>query len=174
MGAILMINMHGNEVAVNDFTYRAIKSRGELHLFNRQVYKHPGKGDPKSILLMLNTNGLGDDIHAMPAIAAKLAQGFNITVVGREFNKLCYESLGCKFIDEKSTQGDNGTTKEFTEAAKLEYGAVYSMRMWCTEHDWDSKGDISITRFEQFAKYLDVELPESFDWREYLAAQYLI
>ncbi len=171
MGAILMTNMHGNEVAINDFTFAAIVSRGELHLFNRQVYRKKGIGDPMKILLALGRNGLGDDIHAMPAIAAKIAQGFDVTVIGREFNRLCYESLGCHFIDEKTTwSGDDGTDKTYREDALNEYGAVYSMVMWCIEHDWDSKGEVSVTRFEQFAKFLDVELPKEFNWRKYLLA----
>lgn len=166
-----MTNMHGNEVAINDFTYECIVSRGELHLFNRQVYRKKGKGDPMNILLALGRNGLGDDIHAMPAVAAKIAQGFHITVIGRAFNRLCYESLGCGFIDEKTTfSGSDETDKEYLEEALQRYGYVYSMKNWCLEHDWDSKGAITKTRFEQFAEFLDVDLPKEFDWREYLTA----
>lgn len=169
MGAILMTNMHGNEVAINDFTLECIISRGEMHLFNRQVFRKEGQGDPRTILLALGRNGLGDDIHAMPAIAAKIALGYEITVIGREFNRACYESLGCKFIDERTTfGGDDNTDKVYLEEALKHYGSVYSMKTWCTEHDWDSKGEITLSRFEQVARYLEVELPKEFDWRKLL------
>lgn len=161
MGSIFMINPFGHEVPVNDFTYEQLLVTGRIKNFNRQVFCHQGRADNNRICLMLNTNGIGDDIHSMPAIYAKRRQGYEIHISGLErFTAPIFESLGCKIVPSIGI----GEMKE-----KLtEYHQIYSMKMWCIEHDFDSRGEITLTRFEQFARYLSVNLPEKFSFINHL------
>lgn len=165
MVSILLINQYGNEVQVNETAYQQIVDRGEEHLFHRQIIKHTGDGEQRNILLDLRMNGIGDDIHAMPAIAAKIAQGFKISVIGRAFTRLCFISLGCSFIPE----GENEPMMEsIVNEEDDAFGIIYSLKMWTHEHEWDTKGICTMSPMEQFAKLIEVELPKEFDWKQLL------
>lgn len=121
-----------------------------------------GLGPKDSICLLLHRNGMGDDIHSMPAIAAKIAEGFNITVYSRPFTRRCFESLGCIWHHQREADSD------FMKLATRQYGQIISATQWCTHHELATNGKPVLDRFEQFAKILDVDLPREFSWLEAL------
>lgn len=158
MGVIVLNNQHGKEVILNDFAYESLVASDLIKLFTPRTIKHVGTGDPMSICVLFGHNGIGDDIHVMPALHQKIQDGYTVTVIGKEFTRLCFESVGCTFRKASGYEADH-----IQENLK-HYGAIYNMQMLCVEHDWYSEGNITKTRFEQAAEYLEVELPEKFNW----------
>lgn len=165
--AIMMINPHGEEVLVNHDVIRWLKNIGIFHQYHRQIHKYPGTGPENKVCLLVNVNGLGDDLHSMPAIAQKIADGHEVSIGGlddyranRMFNAKIFTSLGCQLIP--------CVEKGFIDDNLQHYSAIHSLKMWCLEHDWDTKGDVELTRFDQFARHIETPLPESFSWIDHL------
>lgn len=161
--AIWLVNPHGIEVLVGDYARSRMELQGKLHLFKRRATKTIGKGNPNDILVDIRENGIGDDIHSLPALWQKVQNGFNVTVTGREMNRKLFERIGCKFVSEKNTDG------EYIKKSINDFGIIYSLKMWCTEHDFDARLTGAFKeRFKQFADFIEVELPKSFNWRPFL------
>lgn len=158
-----ILNPHGVETEADDWLIRKMKKDGDwARGFQALPVKREGSGPAKQICLLLGNNGIGDDIHAMPAIAQKLADGYSIDVYSREFTRVCYESLGCTFYPASSA------SMGFYEGALTKYGAIYHLSQWCIDHESKTDGKPTLSRFEQFAALLDTELPAAFDWSKYL------
>ena len=154
-----MINPSGHEVIINNATEQMLRGNGTWDKFKKREFRIPGVGPEKSICLLLGGNGLGDSIHALPAIWQKIHDGFEVTVYARAFDRPIFEAIGCKFFDESLQEG----------ADLSYYGAIYKLFMWLTDHEADcGAGPIQLTRFEQFARLIDTTVPESFDFRKYL------
>jgi hypothetical protein len=153
----------GREVQLNSEVWQCIVRRGDAHKYAKNITVHEGTGPANKILLMLNDNGIGDDVHALPAIAQKIREGFDITVIARKFTRSMFEKLGCKFI-EACPEGMPGFLKENLPR----YGLLYNLPTWCIDHDEETSGNVFLTRFEQFAKKIGTTLPESFDFRAYV------
>lgn len=159
---MILLNKYGREVQVNSAVLEIINREKRMHEFKQLPCRTDGTGNPKHICLLIGNNGIGDDIHAMPAIKKKIDEGYTIDVFGRPFTRLCYESLGCNFLPYQSPNIG------FVPKNLSKYGAIYHLSQWCMKHEQDTEGLPTKTRFQQFAEYLDVELPDSFDWVQHL------
>ena len=163
----------GNEVNVDARGWEQIVRRGEADKFRRVPTTTMGRGPEGKIVLLLHGNGIGDCIHSLPAISAKLEQGFDITVLAEESVCPFFERAGCKVIPVHSDATgsvwiDNGSILGFIPEHYDEYGTFYSLKHWCVTHDEDSKGNSSKDRFVQFAEFIGVDLPAMYKWREIL------
>jgi hypothetical protein len=152
----LMTNASGTEIIMTASAEARMKEQGDWWKFKKRKFMEIGKGDPKYILLDLRMNGLGDAIHALPAIVAKLNQGFVIDILTEEFLNPIFQGVGCACQ---------------AYVMKSEYGKIYNLKMWYSEHEADCGAEavaVKLSRFEQFARILGVELTEKFDFRKYL------
>jgi hypothetical protein len=168
-----VINPAGIEVTVDARGWEQIVRRGEADKFRKVPTKTEGLGPKNKIALLLHGNGIGDCVHSLPAIIAKIREGFEITVMAEE--SLCpfFAKAGCETIAVHSDQDgslwtDKGSILGFIPEHMNEYGAFYSLKHWCVAHDEDTSGDSTLDRFRQFAGYIEIECPEKFDWRPYL------
>lgn len=163
---MILLNPRGREVQVNSKVLEKIRKRGDTDKYQRMPAKTICDGPEKHICLLLGNNGIGDDIHAMPAIAQKIAEGFTIDVYSRPFTKSCYELLGATFYD-------YGTARiGFMEKHKKTYDAVYHLSQWCMSHEQETDGKPTKTRFEQFAGYIETSLPDRFNWQSVFGMGY--
>jgi hypothetical protein len=121
-----------------------------------------GTGNPRSIALLLHDNGIGDHIHAMPAIWQKVRDGFDVHVYSKPFTRRCFESIGCTW------HAMSGPQPGWLAENLGRYGKVYSLSQWCIEHEKATEGKPTLTRFEQFAELIEGELPEEFYWIDHL------
>lgn len=120
-----------------------------------------GTGDEKSICLLFREHGIGDDIHAMPAVQWLVDNGFAVTVYARPFARKCWESVGATFFDIRETFFG------WVPMNAHKYGKIYSLSQWSV---WDENiyGYSQIERFQYFAELIEAELPTSFSWIEKL------
>ncbi len=81
--------------------------------------------------------------------------------------KEVYERLGCEYVNEFDCFQKIGTVDRLQE----EFGAIYSLTKLCLEHEIETKGIITLTRFEQFAEILETTVPKTFDFKKYLAPE---
>ena len=136
----------------------------EQYVYSKILLSYEGNGPDHRILLLMKGNGMGDDIHAMPVVWQKVQDGYDVAVVGREFTKECFTSIGAKFIPEKEAY--IGWWREQLN----DYGTIYSLNEWCISHDEDTGGFIEHDRFTQLARILDTTVPASFSWQDFLGA----
>jgi hypothetical protein len=157
-------NQHGIEVSISEETWAILvhDRPHEAAKYRRIERSTATSGASDRILLLLHENGIGDVIHAMPAIRAKIESGCRVAVGCTDIQTPLYRRLGCEIIEEK--EPTIGVVGKYWG----EYGKIYSLRHWCRAHDEETGGDVTVPRFEQFAKYIDATLPETFDWRPYL------
>jgi hypothetical protein len=161
-----MLNPAGQDVFIPKAAWERIVQRGHQVQFRPRPHLFMGTGEPNRVAVIYQShngaNGLGDHLHAMPALAAKVAEGFKVHVYTAEFFRPFVESVGCIWEDWKPL-GIGWMAR-----AQKEYGTVYSLLYWCIRHDENTYGDVTTTRFQQMADYLQVKLPEHFSWRERL------
>ncbi|MBL7987662.1 MAG: hypothetical protein JNJ94_06350 [Chlorobi bacterium] len=132
-----------------------------------------GHGEPNRIALLLsghdNGNGMGDDIHALPAIAQRAQLGCSIDVFTRKFrlplfNHPAWSNIGVRaFAGEELGVGS-------TPMLQGRYGAIYSLTQWCLIHDAATGGNVVVDRFDQFASLIDTFAPQRFSFPSYIAA----
>ena len=123
----------------------------------KSVYANAGLGDIKKIGIHLRESGIGDDLHAMPAVSWLCDNGYDVTVIGTPFTRECWESCGAKFLN----VFDVGMSK------MMEFGRYYILNQWSV---WEEMrlGYSPMPRFNQFAELVHAELPEKFSWLERL------
>jgi hypothetical protein len=114
---------------------------------------HIGTGPARRIALLLHDNGIGDAIHAMPALSQKVRDGFEVHVYSRAFVRRCYESVGCHW------HAMDTPTIGWIDDHAAEYGRIYSLSQWCMIHEAETQGRPTLTRFEQFAALIEGTLP---------------
>jgi hypothetical protein len=119
---------------------------------------HIGTGPAHRIALLLHDNGIGDAIHAMPALSQKVRDGFEVHVYSRAFVRRCYESVGCHW------HAMDTPTIGWIDDHTAEYGRIYSLSQWCMIHEAETNGNPTLTRFEQFAALIETGLPDRFRW----------
>lgn len=126
----------------------------------REVQKHVGSYSGKRIALLLRDNGLGDDIHSLPAIWQKIQSGYEVHVIGTGGRRTQYlfESVGC-ICWEYETIG-------FVEKHLGHYEAIYALSEWCIT--FEQTHDELIDRMAQFAGYIDSSLPKEFNYASFL------
>src|SRR6185295_6642381 len=152
-----VINQHGNEVLVSEQVLR------DMPVWSRRKIKYERSGNSKSIGLIMDMNGIGDNIQAMPAIYQKIKDGFEVVIfyyLDKEvFSKDCFSSLGCRIY-----YTNYGSIKDFDPFTNLmqkeKFGAVYDLRAWATEDDFF--GDGTKSRFQVFADLIETTLPDEF------------
>lgn len=135
--------------------------------------RYVGRGDPQRVALLLsghyNGNGMGDDIHALPAIAQRALLGYSVDVYTREFrlplfNHAAWSELGVRaFAGESLGVGSHAALME-------QYGEIYSLTQWCLLHDAATRGEVVTDRFDQFAGLIDTFTPAHFDFPRYMDA----
>lgn len=157
------INQAGSEVFIDPQTLARIQKRGDMHLFRKRPTEYDGSGPKNKVAIVYQSpngaNGIGDYIHAMPALCAKVEAGFEVHVWSSEFFRPIIERCGCIYHDYREAQIG------WLKRALTEYGTVYMLTYWCIKHDEYSFGNVTMNRFDQMADYLSVKLPESFSWR---------
>lgn len=161
-----LINPAGSEVFVDKETLAKIEQRGDRHLFRERPWKYAGLGPTMKIAVVYQapngSNGIGDYVHAMPALCAKVAAGFDVHVYSSEFFRPFIERSGATYHDCKAMG-----IGWLADAQKI-YGTVYMLTFWCIKHDELTFGDVTKDRFAQMADYLETTLPETFSWKERL------
>jgi hypothetical protein len=146
-----------------------------------QSHKTIGLGDPKKIAIAMNGHGIGDDISAMPAIAQKISEGYDITVFCKGFSQKCWTSLGCKVCPSVSDKGEEffkfgafiGETFEGNWEVinlKNEFGVIYELPQWSVMNS-DSGNVFYRNRIHAFAELIETTVPESFSWVDALRPQ---
>ena len=161
-----LINPHGNLVIVDSPQFERIKKHSDFDKYHRPEHVFRGNGPANRICTVTQAaneqqqNGLGDDFHAMPAVFQKVRDGFDVVVVGRGFTRECWEAVGATFVD-KSLVGLG-----YVDDHLNDFGTIYSARQWCVRHDEDTNGEPVLTRFEQFARFIETDLPAEFSWRD--------
>lgn len=123
-----------------------------------------GYGNPKSICILFQDNGIGDEICAMPGLWQKKQDGFDITIYGRTFMKPVFDRMGIALLDGADIYQQPGTIELLQE----KYGVIYSCSLLCTEHEILTGGAVTKTRFEQFAERIETALPDEFDFCKWL------
>lgn len=162
---MIVLNEHGLEVEVDSETIEHIKKRGVWPLYKISPRSTAGAASEKKICILLKNNGIGDAIHAMPAIHQKIQDGYQITVVAESFYEEWFTRLGVEFIAAQEHMIG------FVEENKHKYGKFYSLRQWCIQHDEQTHGSPYISRFQQFADLIETSLPPTFDWQPILQPQ---
>lgn len=166
--AVFLTNEHGNEALVS----RSVLNIRGANAFTPRTIKHVGTGDPKKICLLLNLEGLGSDIHAMPAIAQKIKEGFDVHVYARTFSEVCYRSLGCSTFYFGDIVQPHELVKILLERGhefnSSHYGAIYNLSNWSQEHEFWHGLNTGVSRFQQFADLIETTLPNEFSWAESL------
>lgn len=155
-----VINPSGNVVLIDRQTKERLIENGDWCHFKLRQPLTIGTGPEHKICLLIQENGLGDHIHALPAIKALIDSGKDVTVYVPAFYAPLFEKLNVTVKDSEDC------TIGFIEENIPRYGKIYSLSSWCIIHDEETDGDVTDDRFLQFAKLVDVELPESFSWRE--------
>lgn len=149
-----------------------------------QTRKIIGYGNPKKIAIAMTSHGIGDDISAMPAIAQKISEGYDITVFCKSFSQKIWRSLGCKVypsvnpLDEdnehyyrfESFVGENFEGYRETFDLKNEFGIIYELPQWSIEKT--EKGHaFHSDRIKYFASLIDTTPMKNFSWIEVLKPQ---
>jgi len=159
---MLVLNEHGLEVEVDHETIEHLKKRGVWQLYRTSPRQTLGCGPEKSICLLLQRNGIGDAIHALPAISQKIKDGYSITVVAEPFVQEWFVRAGCTF------QPAQEMMVGFIQENKHKYSKFYSLSQWCIDHDEVSNGSPTVARFQQFADLIETVLPAAFEWESIL------
>lgn len=124
---------------------------------------HITQGSGDGICLVMHSGGLGDAIHATPAISV-LAQSQSVTVIIPALQHEYWQYLADEY---GVVLRDCSEPIDFVwlEQAKLEFAEIYSLFDWCT---WEMRNDGPLTTdtIGQFAGLIGVELPEEFSWAE--------
>lgn len=130
------------------------------------MYSHKGNGDEKKWLLLMYKQGIGDVVSSLPAIRAKIEAGYSLTVRGIEFYKSIYEKVGCTYSVIPSYVLQLGDTGIIERATPL-FGNILSLNEWGLD-EIRATHRHTTDYIKLFAEILDVDLPASFDFREYL------
>lgn len=165
-----LINSFGREVHSPPDHYARLVRTGEILNYSRLFQKTLGNGPTRKVCLLAHSNGLGDDLHAMPGLAAKVAEGYEVTIYGRPFNRALYESVGCEFRIAEEGAAQFGLVQSLRE----EFGSFYSLKTWCLNHDEETQGDVTKDRFDQFAGLIDTSAPHEFSWLERLLTREIV
>jgi hypothetical protein len=157
-----MVNKAGVEVIVTGAIEARWRRLGRMDALRPREFAVAGPGEPMTVLLDLRMNGLGDAIHSLPAIAEKVRLGFHVIVITTPFLEALFTRIGCTVLHHDIP----------AESDALRYvGTSYNLKMWCTEMDADSGPErLQTSRFGQFARLVNVELPKEFDFRRHLLA----
>jgi hypothetical protein len=160
-------NQFGSRVWLDHAAIELIKSRGDLDKFHKRTFTTAGTGPANRIAVIFESpnaadgsNGIGDYIHSMPAIASHVAAGVEVHVWTGEFFRFFVEAAGGVWHNAR----DLGIGS-FAQLA-LEYASVHSLVHWCIEHDEQTFGVPTTPRFEQIADFIGAKLPESYSWRD--------
>ncbi len=132
----------------------------ELEILNVSYSVTAGHGPSQTIAILLRKNGIGDDIHAMPALAQKVRDGFRVVIYGNDFTRDCFESVGCEFRSASNLAA--GTVEEISD----EFGSIYDLSQWCRAHEREMQGTPVLSRFAQFAELIGTTLPTEFSWKD--------
>src|SRR5689334_7159034 len=95
----LMKNASGAEIIMTASAESRMKEQGDWWKFKKREFVEIGKGNPKCILLDLRMNGLGDAIHALPAIGEKVRLGFEVWIMAEAFYAPIFFGVGITGID---------------------------------------------------------------------------
>lgn len=158
MSAVNLINPSGRIVTVNRVVIEQLKANGLFKDYSKFISGMKGDGDEKKILILHSTenemfNGLGDAIHALPAIDAKIKEGYEVTVNDNKFRAPIFKSVGAK-VKFDNFEDD----RKYAESKKADYGMIYCCRHWCLEHEWETEGIPTRTRFQAFADIINTTL----------------
>ena len=159
-----LINEHGIEVNLTEEVWsRTVHDRPfEARKYRRADVGVQAAGPSDRMLLLLFENGIGDVIHSMPAIRAKMDSGTHVAIGCNPDHAQIYRRLGCEIIEERDPTV--GIIKKYYS----DFGQIHSLQHWCRAHDEEAGGEVTVNRFDQFANYIKSGLPESFDFRQYL------
>jgi hypothetical protein len=158
-----MINPSGVELIVNSATEVMLRQSGKWESFHKREFRINGKGPDYSICIYLGANGLGDAIHTMPAIEAKINEGFLVSIYAAAFQLPIFRKLGCLVHPEEEYESLG------LDTLRGIFGVIYNAKMWCMEHDADCSAEpIRLYRFAQFAQIIETTLPKEFSFRKYL------
>jgi Glycosyltransferase family 9 (heptosyltransferase) len=157
-------NPYGIEVDVPETQWALVRHDrpAEASRYRPLQVQNVTSGPANNVLLVVYENGIGDLVHAMPAIRGKIDAGVSVSVGCRDWQWPFYQRLGCLRIEESEPM--MGTFRRY----ESEYGVIYRLKHWCRRHDEDSGGDVVHTRFEQFARLIGADLPLTFDFNPYL------
>jgi len=142
-----------------------------------------GNGDSKKIAIAFTGHGIGDDISAMPAIAQKISEGFDITVFCKPFTRKIWTSLGCKvypsvnpkddeehFYRFKCFIGENFEGQREVFDLRNEFGIIYELDQWSVGYS-GVKAAFHSNRIEYFAELIETTPKRDFSWVEVLKPQ---
>lgn len=120
------------------------------------------EGDPRKVLLAALRTGLGTTVHTLPAISQMIAEGYDVTINCKAFQRPIYEAIGCKAITVREPFG----MAESKELVK-QYGRIISLATW---DQWQQfqHGFNTTSTMDAFASILDVSLPVEFSWEKSL------
>lgn len=114
----------------------------------------PLDGPPNKVLIAAATNvGIGDAIHAMPAVWQMIADDYDVTVNCMSFTAPLWHSIGAKTTHD--TQGLGWEPQGF--------GALYQPHLWNHDARYNT-----MDRFDAFAEEIGVCVPDSFSWIDVL------
>jgi ADP-heptose:LPS heptosyltransferase len=111
-----------------------------------------------TILLVLDSTGIGDALSALPAVTS-LAAKHEVTVYARKYYRSFWERAGVTFLQAA------GQTANPNFLAR--YDKVYFLEEWSSRSE-NLVGYLPAPRMEQFAALVGATLPDSFSWEEYL------
>ncbi len=123
-----------------------------------------GTGDPKEICLLMRKHGLGDDLHAMPAVEGLVKAGYRVTVYAKTFTRKCWESVGAEFFE--IPRGHIG----WMEANQHRFSQIHALNEWSVwESNIEGTGLHPISQI--FAELIGAKMPDQFSWIEKLEAK---
>lgn len=122
-----------------------------------------GDGPEKSVCLIMNACGIGDDLHALPVVWRMIQDGCDVTVYTKPFEGAIWESIGARVL----LPPTGGFQIDFDEQAKKQYGLIAKLRSWSTWQVPDNAG-LPMGTIDYFASLLDATVPDSFSWIDIL------
>lgn len=120
-------------------------------------------GSGKGACILFQDNGIGDVICFLPALWQKIQEGFEVTVYCRESHAPIFGKFSVQIKDGAAIEGQLGTI----EILQKEYSEIFNYGQFCLEHEEETKGNLTLTRLEQFAKALETSVPEKFDFSKF-------
>ncbi len=159
-----MINRFGVMVDVSPSEWESVRKHRPHEVKNfitRPDLGVEGAGPHEKVLYLLHVNGIGDMVHAMPALRSQIESGKEVWVACQAEHAPYFKRLGCNISDE-------GDRLDSIQRLHAEFGRIHILKHWCITHDQMTGGDVSIPRFAQFAEYVGATLPAEFDWTPYL------
>lgn len=174
-----VINPAGRMVTIDKATRENLRKQGTWNLFATTPHYTKGEGDPNHWCLLLQDNGIGDCIHALPGIVAKCRDGYTLTIVDRAFRLPYWERVAQVYGIALRTLSCEETTFGWLDTGKKRYGQVVSLPQWCIIHDEETDGKVWMDRFDQLPAMLDTKAPEAFSFAgcltdEHATSEYIL